>query len=261
MNADTPENNDDTPANGNVHRSVIRTDLRLCENHARSAGTCRATILPGNAFPAEPYFESESSNMDLTEHWNQRYDTGTTPWDSGLPSLELRRLLDEFSIEPCRVLELGCGTGTNAILLAQLGFDVTAVDCSSLAIEQARAKASQAGVEVSWICGDVCSLSQPEEPFPFVFDRGCFHCVRRDISIDDMLRTLERVTAAGSKYIVFTGNANEKREHGPPGLLEADIRHDLRSLCDIDQLHEFYFEDAGGEQGPLGWSCVATRRR
>lgn len=198
--------------------------------------------------------------MDRTSHWNQRYESGSTPWDSGLPSAELRRIVDESKIQPCRVLELGCGTGTNAILLAQLGFEVTAVDLSPLAIEQAIAKAEEAGVNVDWNCDDVCSIDQPDEPFPLVFDRGCFHCIRRDVAVEAILQTLERVTATGSRLIVFTGNANEKREHGPPGLFEEDIRNDLGALFEINQLRPFYFEDAGGEQGPLGWSCLATRR-
>jgi SAM-dependent methyltransferase len=198
--------------------------------------------------------------MDRTQHWNQRYETGSTPWDSGLPSDELRRVIEEANIQPCRVLELGCGTGTNAVLLAQLGFKVTAVDLSPLAIELATQKASQAGVEVTFICGDVCSIEKPSDPFPLVFDRGCFHCIRRDVGVDAILETLERVTAAGSRLIVFTGNANEKREHGPPGLFEEDIRADLGRLFEINQLRPFHFEDAGGVQGPLGWSCLATRR-
>jgi len=198
--------------------------------------------------------------MDRTQHWNHRYETGSTPWDSGLPSAELRGIIEESGIQPCRVLELGCGTGTNAILLAELGFEVTAVDLSPLAIEQVERKAAEAGVDVSWVCGDVCSIVQPSEPFPLVFDRGCFHCIRRDVSVDVILQTLERVTAVGSLLIVFTGNANEKREHGPPGLFEEDIRTDVGGLFEINHLRPFYFEDAGGEQGPLGWSCQATRR-
>ncbi len=198
--------------------------------------------------------------MDRTQHWNERYETGSTPWDSGLPSVELRRVISEAKIQPCRVLELGCGTGTNAVLLAQLGFEVTAIDLSALAIEQAMQKASEAGVEVTFICGDVCSIARPSEPFPLVFDRGCFHCIRRDVGVGIILETLERVTAAGSQLIVFTGNANEKRDHGPPGLFEEDIRQELDGLFEISQLRPFFFEDAGGEQGPLGWSCLAIRR-
>lgn len=200
------------------------------------------------------------NEVDRTEHWNQRYESGNTPWDSGLPSAELRRVITDTGVEPCRVLELGCGTGTNAILLAQLGFEVTAVDCSPLAIEQAKAKALRVNIGVDWICDDVCSLKTPAEPFPLVFDRGCFHCIRRDVGVDAILAALDRVTTTGSKYIVLTGNANEEREHGPPGLTDAEIRHDLGGLFTIDQLRPFYFEDAGGEQGPLGWSCLATRK-
>ena len=53
--------------------------------------------------------------------WNERYATGETPWDSGQPSLELQRILQEDWLQPCRVLELGCGTGTNAVWLARHG--------------------------------------------------------------------------------------------------------------------------------------------
>ena len=168
--------------------------------------------------------------------------------------------MDLEAIPNCRVLELGCGTGTNAILLAELGFEVTAVDLSPLAIEQAERKAAKACVDVAWLCGDVCSIEQPSEPFPLVFDRACFHCIRRDVTVCAIMQTLERVTAVGSQLIVLTGNANEKREHGPPGLFEKDIRSDLGGLFEINHLRPFYFQDAGGEQGPLGWSCQATRR-
>lgn len=198
--------------------------------------------------------------MDRSEHWNQRYATGSTPWDSGLPSKELQLILSESGIGPCRVLEVGCGTGTNAILLAQQGFDVTAVDLAPLAIRQAKTKAKEAGVEIIWVCGDVCALEKPAVPYPLVFDRGCYHCIRRDVDVSKILQTYERVTTTGSRLILLTGNASEGREHGPPGLVEDDLRRELGSLFEINQLRPFRFEDAGGVEGPLGWSCVATRR-
>jgi ubiquinone/menaquinone biosynthesis C-methylase UbiE len=197
--------------------------------------------------------------MGVSARWDERYREGTTPWDSGLPSAELRRVVGEQLIAPCRVLEPGCGTGTNAIWLAQQGFSVTAVDCSELALERAREKADDAGVSVDWICADVTQLSTPDEPFPFVFDRGCFHCIRRDLPTD-LQATLRNVTATGTRYLVLTGNANERREHGPPSLTENELRTELAELFDIEFLREFHFEDPGGVQGPLGWSCLAVRR-
>lgn len=195
---------------------------------------------------------------NLEDHWNERYEVGNTPWDSGLPSRELRRVLDEEQIEPCRAMELGCGTGTNSVFLASRGFEVTAVDCSALALEAACALGKREDVSVEWICADVCELPIPDEPFPFVFDRGCYHCCRRDNR--SILKTLERITEPGSRFLVLTGNADEPREHGPPQLTEQQIRDDLGELFAVDFIRSFYFEDPGGVKGPLGWSCLLTRR-
>jgi SAM-dependent methyltransferase len=73
--------------------------------------------------------------------WNARYVSRDVPWDCGHPSTELRRVVEETDELPRgRLLELGCGTGTNAIYLAQIGFQVTAVDGSSEAIARANAR-------------------------------------------------------------------------------------------------------------------------
>src|SRR5271167_3796183 len=47
--------------------------------------------------------------------WDQRYIQSDTPWDSGIPSQHLKSFLAESKVQPGRVLELGCGSGTNAI--------------------------------------------------------------------------------------------------------------------------------------------------
>jgi methyl halide transferase len=196
---------------------------------------------------------------DLFTHWDERYENRTTPWDSGLGSKELALVLAENQIAPGAVLELGCGSGTNAIYLATQGFQVTAVDCSQTALDTAQAAANSAGVEVEWVCADVREW-QLERPFDFIFDRGCYHCVRRENSAVIAVSTLAKFCHAGTKLLVLTGNANEQREHGPPQLTESKIRQELSTEFQIDQLREFYFEDAGGIQGPLGWSCLMSRR-
>jgi SAM-dependent methyltransferase len=76
--------------------------------------------------------------MSDVSRWNQRYEKGDTPWDTGQPSSELQRVVAELALRPCRALELGCGTGANAVWLAQQGFDVTALDLSNWAVERAR---------------------------------------------------------------------------------------------------------------------------
>jgi methyl halide transferase len=199
-----------------------------------------------------------AANID--RDWEERYREGTTPWDSGIPSKELQRVLAEQGISAGRALELGCGTGTNAVYLAQQGFDVTAVDCAALALERAHEKAAAAGVTVNWIEADVQNFGADLEPFEFVFDRGCYHCCRR-VDLPGYLATLQNVTRSGSRYLSLCGNANEQTEgQGPPRVTEDEIRTELGGLFEIDQIREFHFEDPGGVAGPLGWSVLMTRR-
>jgi SAM-dependent methyltransferase len=193
-------------------------------------------------------------------NWDERYRSGETPWDTGHPSSELLRVVAEQKIAPCRVLELGCGTGTNAIWLAKQGFDVTAIDLSSLAIDRARCTADGAGVRVRFVQGDVLDPPDLGEPFAFFFDRGCYHVVRR-MDVQRFLQTLERFTARGALGLVLTGNANEPHDPGPPVVSEAEIRAEWGQLFDILWLREFRFDqvEAVGVQF-LGWSCGLRRR-
>src|SRR6186713_2951459 len=105
----------------------------------------------------------------MTEHidWNDRYQDGNLPWDTGRPSSELQRVLSQNTIQPCRALDLGCGTGTNSVWLAQQGFQVTGVDLAPLAVEQAEKRARAAGVKLHFVVADVLHLSDLDGHFTF----------------------------------------------------------------------------------------------
>ncbi len=195
--------------------------------------------------------------------WTVHYESGSPPWETGQPSRELQRAIAEDKLQPCRVIELGCGSGWNAVWLAQQGFDVTAVDFTPLAIERARRRAAAAGVTVRFVLGDVLDLPEAYEPFPFFFDRGCYHCVR-SLDVQAYLRTIERVTAAGSLGLILTGNAREPSPpgQGPPVVSAEELHAELGSIFQIVRLREFRFDgtEASGP-APLGWSCLLRRNR
>src|SRR5439155_585090 len=108
--------------------------------------------------------------MSERDHWEARYTGGEAPpWDTGRVSAELVRHVAKFRIVPCRAVELGCGTGTNAVWLAQQGFDVTAVDISPTALQQASQRAADAGVTIQWVEADVTDLPDLGPPFEFFF--------------------------------------------------------------------------------------------
>ena len=196
--------------------------------------------------------------------WKCDYSSGTAPWDTGRVSAQLRRFLASGHIisAPGRALELGCGTGTNAIFLAEAGFEVTAVDFTAEALCLASRRARQAGVQVRWIEADVLHLADiipAADPFDLIFDRGCFHgfapCDR-----PGFVEQLRIVTRPGSVVFLLTGNSREPFKNGPPVVSEAEIRETFDSSFKIQALEEFRFDTTRKHSHPLGYACHMTRR-
>src|SRR5207245_3759298 len=135
--------------------------------------------------------------------FEKSYATGETPWDSGTPSAELVRVLDAGLLPGKTVLEIGCGTGTNAIALARRGYRVTAVDFVDMAVRRAREKAQQAEVEIDFRVGDATRIGLGG-PYDVVFDRGVYHGIRAS-NLLAFLRFLKRVTRKRSPSPCLAG--------------------------------------------------------
>jgi SAM-dependent methyltransferase len=122
-------------------------------------------------------------------------------WDTGLTPPEVVALVEQRG--HCgRALDLGCGTGTNSIYLAQHGYDVVGVDFSTKAIQQAREKAGQAGVKVDFRIGDVTRLDFLSAPFDVMIDVGCFH----GLDAEGQARYLQhvaRLTRSGGTLLMY----------------------------------------------------------
>jgi methyl halide transferase len=203
---------------------------------------------------------AQKQQSSEAQHWDNRYRDSDTPWDTGLPSCELQRCVVEMRLTPCRAIEVGCGTGTNIIWLAQQGFDCTAVDLSPRAIEQARAKASAAGVQVRLVVGDVSTPPNLDPPFAFFFDRGCYHAVRRS-DVEPYLRAVDGWTAPGAEGLVIAGNAKAERKAGPPVVTEDEIRSELGRVFEIVRLREFWLDEPpGSNEKWLAWSCWVRKK-
>jgi SAM-dependent methyltransferase len=192
--------------------------------------------------------------------WNDHYRDGNLPWDTGRPSSELQLVASRHAIEPCRALEIGCGTGTNSVWLAQQGFEVTGIDLAPLAVERAHHRARTSGLKVQFLVADVLQLPDPGEPFAFFFDRGCYHAVRRTAP-DQYAPAVARQLAPGARGLILAGNAREPHDPGPPVVTEDQIREELGSAFQILDLHEFHFDEAPAiPMRFLGWSCLVEKR-
>lgn len=192
--------------------------------------------------------------------WNANYRDGNLPWDTGQTSSELQRVLSRNAIQPCRALELGCGTGTNCVWLAQQGFEVTGIDLAPLAVERAEKRAHAAGVKVHFLVGDVLHLPDLNGPFTFFFDRGCYHAVRLKAP-EHYAPAVARQLVAGGRGLILAGNAREPHDPGPPVVTEEQIREELGLAFQILDLQEFRFDEAPGiTERFLGWSCLVEKR-
>jgi SAM-dependent methyltransferase len=201
----------------------------------------------------------EAANPEF-QRWQARYETGDTPWDTGRPSTMLMQVLAEEKIPPCRALDLGCGTGTNAVWLAQQGFTVVGVDLSPLAIEQATKRSAQAGVRVHFMAADVLKLADLRPDFRFFFDRGLYHIVRK-IDAQRYVQTVADWTFPGALGLVLAGNAKEPMEPGPPVVSEQEFRNEWGKSFDIVWLREFRFDETALSQTrPLAWAGVLCRK-
>jgi SAM-dependent methyltransferase len=202
---------------------------------------------------------SGSAEAERQERWDAIYRRNAAPWDTGRPSSELARAIRDGVVQPGRALELGCGTGTNAIYLAQQGFDVTAIDIAPTALKLAKEKADKANVAVHWVQADV--LNPPKmDTFDFVFDRGCYHGVRRQ-NAAGYVEAVRRLSHPGAKILILAGNANETRSGGPPRVHEKEIRQDFAEGFEILSLKEIRFDTAEGTaKGALAWAILLRRK-
>ena len=123
------------------------------------------------------------------------------PWDVGARD-ELVSLVESGRIEPCRAIDLGCGTGDNAIYLARKGFDVTGLDYAEAAIEKARARAKDSGVQVSFIVDDLTDLRHVSGAFDFLLDYGVLDDLR-PAQREPYLHNMLRLTHPGSRYLLW----------------------------------------------------------
>jgi SAM-dependent methyltransferase len=160
------------------------------------------------------------------------YRVGFTPWEqlATLPDLRARvsALFDreeEGRRQPFgQALDLGCGSGIWAVELARRGWRVTGVDFVPKALDRARRRAQQAGVELRLIQADATRLGDFDvgSSFPFLLDFGLFHDELTDEQRRAMGREVSAVAAPGA-ILLMVAWAPGRRGPLPRGASRADI--------------------------------------
>ena len=198
--------------------------------------------------------------MTAEDHFQKRYESGDTPWDIGKPDFNLIQAVSTMAIEPCKALDIGCGTGDNSIWLSQKDFQVTGIDTSELAIQKAREKASKAKVKCTFMVIDFLVNKIAGAPFGLAFDRGCFHALNSDEERKSFAENVAAHLRKDGLWLSLVGSADEQRQGpGPPRRTARDIVNCVESYFEILSLVSSYF-GSNRPNPPKAWVCLMRKR-
>ncbi len=189
--------------------------------------------------------------------WDESYAAGELPWDTGEPEPLLVDFVTAGRVPPTRTLEIGAGTGTNALWLAERGFEVLGIDVAPHAIERATAKLDGRNLNCRFRTLDFLLASPPEAPFHFVFDRGCFHVFDEEEERARFAAQVASILAPGGLWLSLIGSTEgPPREFGPPRRSARDVTRAIEPALEILELSAAEFR----AHGATAWFCLARRR-
>lgn len=186
------------------------------------------------------------------------YRNGDPPWDIGVPQPAIVRLAEKGLIGGT-VLDVGCGTGENALYLAGRGLDVTGIDSAPTAIARAREKARERPSRVAFLVGDALALDRLQRTFDTAIDCGLFHTFS-DRDRVRFERSLHGSLARGGRYILLCFSDRQPGGLGPRRVTTAEIRATFDEGWTIDSIEAERFAARNAADGAAAWLALLTRR-
>jgi len=198
--------------------------------------------------------------MNEETRFDLRYKNGDIPWDIAKPDSNLIEIVRNTPIVKCKALDIGCGTGDNAIWLAKSRFIVTGADTSEAAIRYAKEKALENGVRCDFIKSDFLEDDIEAKPFGFVFDRGCFHSFNTDTERRKFAQNVAAVIEDGGLWLSLIGSADDPpRNSGPPQRSAGNIIKAVEQDFEILSLVSGHF-DSNNPEHSRAWICLMRSR-
>ena len=152
------------------------------------------------------------------------YRLGLAPWERRDVAESWRAVLDgPHALAPGRALDVGCGSGRDAVYLASRGWRVTAVEFVDKALASAKQRAAREGVAVEWIRGDVAELGRLglQPGYSLIYDFGCIHGLP-DSARKGAAAGLTELAAPGATLLMFAFKAG-RRMLLPRGMDKEDL--------------------------------------
>lgn len=192
------------------------------------------------------------------EEWDRKYSETGLLW-SAEPN---RFVVAELAgLPPGRALDLACGEGRNAIWLAELGWRVTAVDFSEIAIAKGRERAARLGLDVDFVCADLLDYEPELDAFDLVL------VLYLQLPADERRLVLARAADAltpGATFLLV-GHDSTNLTHGVGGPSEPSVLYTPEDIVaelgglEIEKA-ERVVRDVEGAERPAIDALVRARR-
>ncbi|NKQ53084.1 class I SAM-dependent methyltransferase [Amycolatopsis sp. K13G38] len=159
---------------------------------------------------------------------------GFVPWDIGEPQPLLVEVEAAGELRG-DLLDAGCGLADNALFLGGRGYRVTGIDASPTAIDRARAKARDRGLDVEFAVADATRLDGLDDRFDTVLDSALYHCLNDDEQ-RAYVTALHRVCRPGATLHLFCRSELLGTAPGPRAVPEHHLRASFREGWEITRL-------------------------
>ena len=176
---------------------------------------------------------------------------GEPPWETGRPQKEFIQLEQAGEIVGS-VLDIGCGTGENALYFAEHGHEVWGIDFISVAIQKAKEKATQRHLTVTFLLLNVLELYNLGRTFDTVIDSGLFHVLsdeERPLFVSNLATVMDR----GGTYFMLCFSELEPGEYGPRRVTQAEIRDSFHDGWHVNYIREATLEGRLRLSGVHAW--------
>jgi len=175
---------------------------------------------------------SAENQQDLRAHWDERYRSGQTPWDTGITPPEVQAFWKEQPPPAAGpfALDIGCGTGLNTLFLAGQGLCAIGFDLSGQAISLAQQRLKDSGRqdrprpggEAFFVQADVSRLPLDKLGAAYALDIGCLH------SLPDHLRPayaagVHRGLKSGGYFHLYVFDRNVSDGPGAKGMYQGEV--------------------------------------
>jgi ubiquinone/menaquinone biosynthesis C-methylase UbiE len=191
--------------------------------------------------------------------WEDAYKA-RPPWDIGRPQPAFVELVRAGELNMGGVLDVGCGTGENALYLAEEGFSVVGVDLATRAIDEARAKATERKLKVDFRLSNALSLDFESRYFDNTIDSGLFHTFSDNERLV-FAHEIARVLTTNGKYFMLCFSDKEPTSWGGPRrITREEIEKTLSPLFDINYIEDAYFATRIHNDGGRAYLTSATKK-